>query len=98
MGNFGNSVDWWVSTKASQHIFRPSHLTPEIEAYLRAAIGIDPAIISAEIKISVAHVLAAQRFLGLRTCSENNPRGTYRYALDHRGRSRQKPKDCHDAS
>jgi hypothetical protein len=91
MQNFGNSVDWWTTTKASPAIFRPSHLTVEIETYLRSAIGIDPAIIAAELKLpglGENRVRSWQRQLGLRPCAPNNGAVKQRYALDHRGRNR----------
>jgi hypothetical protein len=56
---------YWTSTKASPEIFRTG-LTAEISAHLRAAVGVDPAILSAELHISAPHVMAFQRKLGLR--------------------------------
>ncbi len=42
------------------------------EAYLRAHLGVDPAILAAELGISEVSVRTAQRKLGLRGC--RNPR------------------------
>lgn len=65
---------YWTSTKSSPKIFRSANLTPEIEAHLRGAVGVDPAILSAELRISAPHVMAFQRRLGLRKITGNHRR------------------------
>lgn len=59
-------MNYWISTKSNPMMFRTASLTPAIEAHLRASIGVDPAILSAELHISAQHIMAFQRKLGLR--------------------------------
>lgn len=67
--------DWWMSTKSSPKIFRPPGLTVEVESYLRANPAVDAHILAVDLNMNVMHVLAHQRFLGLRKLAENNPKG-----------------------
>lgn len=64
-------TDMWLSTKSPRNIFRPGYQTPELEAALREAQGIDPAIIAADVGICRGHVASAQRKLGLRKITGN---------------------------
>lgn len=79
--NFSNSVDWWASTNSSPGVFRPSHLTVEMEVALRMMAGIDSALIAVDLGISRQHVEAHQRKLGLRALATTKTK----YATDHRG-------------
>jgi hypothetical protein len=63
MGNFGNSVDWWMSTRSPRTIFRKSQ---EVDTIIRETAGIDPAILGAETGLSQLVVKARQRQLGQR--------------------------------
>ena len=50
---------------------RPRNRTIEREAYLRENVGIDPAILAADLGIQTSWVLAWQRKLGIRPFSCN---------------------------
>ena len=66
--------DWWTSTKASPNMFRPAYRRGEIDDYLRAALGVDSAILAAFLGLHVAQVESYQRELGLRKIAQNNPK------------------------
>lgn len=68
-------TDYWISTKTNPKIFKQSKLTPEIEAYLRSSIGVDPAIMSLDLKLSAQHIMSFQRQLGLRKISGGYRKG-----------------------
>lgn len=77
-------MEYWISTKSPAKMFRPARQTPELDAYFRETWGIDPAMLSAEIGMSIAHIKSYQRSLGLRATAANGAL----HALDHRGRKR----------
>jgi hypothetical protein len=50
---------------------RPRMYTPARDAFLRANVGIDPAILAAELGVSIRFVCCYQRKLGLRLCTSH---------------------------
>lgn len=56
---------------------RPRMYTPERDAFLRENVGIDPAILAAELKVSTRFVYIYQRKLGLRRCTSHT-KGAHR--------------------
>lgn len=72
--NFGNSADWWTTTKASRDIFRPAYQNPENDRLIRETVGIDPALLVSDLHISVPQIQAYQRKLGVRKITGNAPR------------------------
>lgn len=50
---------------------RPRMYTSQRDAFLRANIGIDPAILAETLKLSVRAVYVYQRKLGLRLCTSH---------------------------
>lgn len=71
MPNTATCTDWWLSTKSPSTIFRPDYQTPELEARLRSAAGVDPSIIAAETGVPSHYIRAYQRKLGLRKITGN---------------------------
>jgi hypothetical protein len=67
-------TDWWTNTKAPQNMFRPTYRKAEIDDYLRAALGVDSAILAVSLGMHVHQVESYQRELGLRKIAENNPK------------------------
>ena len=53
-------------------MFRPVYQNGDLDAYLREHVGIDPAILAADLGISRRHVEAYQRKLGLRKITGNH--------------------------
>lgn len=74
--NFGNSVDWWTTTKAPRGIFKPAYQNPETDAFLRETVGVDAAILVADLHINASQIHAYQRRLGIRKLTGNAPRKT----------------------
>lgn len=74
--NFGNSADWWTTTKAPRDIFKPAYQNPETDAFLRETVGVDPALLAADLGVSEIQVRAYQRRLGVRPLTGNKPRGS----------------------
>jgi hypothetical protein len=72
--NFGNSGDWWTTTKAHPDIFRPAYQNAENDAFIRETVGIDSALLANDLGISAVHVQAYQRKLGVRKITGNEPR------------------------
>jgi hypothetical protein len=58
--------EYWTNTKANPRMFRPSYQTPEMDKHIRETVGIDPAILAAELGWHEGQVLAYQRQLGVR--------------------------------
>ncbi len=50
---------------------RPRMYTPARDAFLRENVGVDPAILAAELRVSVRFVHTYQRKLGLRLCTSH---------------------------
>jgi len=48
---------------------RPRMYTPARDAFLRANVGIDPAILATELKVSTRFICRYQRKLGIRLCT-----------------------------
>jgi len=63
---FETCTDWWMSTKSPVRMFRPAYQTPELEAYLRSAPDVDPALLALDTGVGRGHIEACQRRLGLR--------------------------------
>lgn len=72
--NFGNSADWWTTTKARPDIFRPAYHTPENDALIRETAGVDPSILVSDLHMSAPQIQAYQRKLGVRKITGNEPR------------------------
>ena len=70
----GNSVDWWTTTKASPKMFRPPGLSVEVEVYLLEHPEVDAHALAESLNMNVRHVMAHQRWLGIRKLAENNPK------------------------
>lgn len=64
--NFGNSVDWWISTKSPPDIFRPDYQNVENDKIIRETAGVDPAFLVGDLRICEPHIRAYQRKLGVR--------------------------------
>lgn len=72
--NFGNSGDWWTTTKASPDIFRPAYQNAENDRIIRDTVGIDPSILVSDLHMSTPQIQAYQRKLGVRKITGNEPR------------------------
>jgi hypothetical protein len=88
MENFGDSGDWWTSTRSTMK-FRDPVGNAKIEEILKTApIEIDPSILAADIGVAgggAQHVRAYQRRLGLRAPAVSGIHKSNRSALDTRG-------------
>ena len=49
----------------------PAYRTPDRDAFLRANVGIDPAILAAELGLSTRFIYCYQRKLGIRACTSH---------------------------
>jgi hypothetical protein len=64
---------YWMSTKSPNAMFRPSYQNAENDALIRETVGIDPAILVADLHLSAGHIRTYQRKLGLRKFTGNEP-------------------------
>jgi hypothetical protein len=64
-------TDYWTSTKSPLHMWRPEYQTAELAQHLRDTVGIDPAILAADLKgVSEPQIKSFQRRLGLRKLTD----------------------------
>ena len=63
---------YWSSTKAPRDVLtRRKYETPEIEAYVRANIGVCPSLLAVELGMHEQQVMAYQRRIGVRQLTGN---------------------------
>lgn len=62
-------MSYWQSTKSPVHMFKRAYESTKLSEHIKACVGVDPSIISADLKIGHLNpwaVEAYQRRLGVR--------------------------------